>query len=144
MKLIFISHRHSDQYIASLLVDFLLTALELKESEIRCTSVPGHTLPFGTSISERIKKDLNTATALIALITTDSLQSTWVLFELGSSWAMEKLLIPVLGPGVKYDDLPGPLKNYPVVQIQEENASFILREAINQIALNLEFVYKIL
>ncbi|MDJ0718147.1 MAG: GUN4 domain-containing protein [Prochloraceae cyanobacterium] len=141
-KLLFISHRHSDREIASLLVDFLLAALDLEDSEIRCTSVPGHTLPFGNSISELLKKDLNCTAAVIALITTDSLKSTWVLFELGSSWAMGKLLIPILGPGVKYNELPGPLKNYHVVQIEEKNASYLLREAINQIANNLEVTQK--
>ena len=141
-KLLFISHRHSDREIASLLVDFLLSAIDLEASEIRCTSVPGHTLPFGNSISELLKQDLNCTAALIALITTDSLKSGWVLFELGSSWAMEKLLIPILGPGIKYNELPGPLKNYPVVQIEDQNASFLLREAINQIANNLNAAHK--
>ncbi len=142
MKLVFISHRHSDQHIASLLVDFLLAALKLENNEILCTSVPGHTLSFGKSISELLKDNLNTAAVLIALITTDSLQSSWVLFELGSSWAMGKLLIPILGPGITHDKLPGPLKTYPVVQIEEENASFLLREAINQIASNLEVLHQ--
>ena len=137
-KLVFISHRHSDQKIAELLVEFLLAALKLENKEILCTSVPGHTLDFGKSISELLKDNLNTAAVLIALITTDSLQSSWVLFELGSSWAMGKLLIPILGPGITHDKLPGPLKTYPVVQIEEENASFLLREAINQIASNLK------
>ena len=138
MTRIFISHSHADRQIASLLVDFLLAALELKPEEIRCTSVPGHQLPFGTSISEQLKKDLDKATSLIALITKDSLRSTWVLFELGSSWATGKIVVPILGPGISYSDLPGPLKQYPSVQIEDENSYYRIIDAINQLASTLD------
>lgn len=133
-RLVFISHKESDQEIATLLVDFLLSALDLNDEEVRCTSVPGHQLPFGISIAQQLQNDLNTSTALIALITTDSLRSTWVLFELGASWAMGKLIVPILGPGLTYQHLPGPLTNYPGVQITAENASARLRDAVKQIA----------
>ena len=72
MTRIFISHSHADQEIASLFVDFLLAALEIRPSDIRCTSVPGHQLPFGSSISKQLKEDLNKTTCLIALITKES------------------------------------------------------------------------
>ena len=137
MTRIFISHSHADREIASLFVDFLLAALELRPENIRCTSVPGHQLPFGTSIGEQLKKDLNKTTGLIALITKDSLRSTWVLFELGSSWATEKLVVPILGPGLTYKDLPGPLANYPGVRIEEEDSAYRFTDVINQLALNL-------
>ena len=138
MTRIFISHSHTDREIASELVDFLLAALELRPEDIRCTSVPGHQLPFGSSIGEQLKKDLNKTTGLIALITQDSLRSTWVLFELGSSWATEKLVVPILGPGLTYRDLPGPLAQYPGVRIEDENPDYRMTDVINQLASNLE------
>ncbi len=138
MTRIFISHRHSDEPIASALVDFLLAALDLRPDDIRCTSLPGHQLPFGTSISEQLKLDLKVTTGLIALITKDSLRSTWVLFELGSGWSTNKLVIPILGPGLSYDDLPGPLKQYPGVRIEDDNPSYRMTDAINQLASSLE------
>lgn len=134
MTRIFISHSHADQEIASLFVDFLLAALEIRPSDIRCTSVPGHQLPFGSSISKQLKEDLNKTTCLIALITKDSLRSSWVLFELGSSWATDRLVLPILGPGLTYKDLPGPLENYPAVPIEDENPSYRLTDVINQLA----------
>ncbi len=42
MTRIFISHSHSDREIAEQLVNFLLAALEIKEEDIRCSSVPGY------------------------------------------------------------------------------------------------------
>jgi formylglycine-generating enzyme required for sulfatase activity len=142
MTRIFISHSHSDREIAEQLVNFLLAALEIKEEDIRCTSVPGHELSFGMSIEEQLKRDLGRTVGLIALITKDSLRSTWVLFELGSSWAMEKLVVPILGPGLTYDDLPGPLKNYPVVRIEDESPSYRLTDVINQLASTLDIPQK--
>ena len=135
MTRIFISHRESDQQIAERLVDFLYAAApSLRSEDIRCTSVPGHQLSFGTSIGEQLKDDLNKTTGLIALITKDSLRSTWVLFELGSGWATEKLVVPILGPGLNYDHLPGPLKNYPGVRIDDKNPSYRMTDVINQLA----------
>ncbi len=137
MTRILISHSHADQEIASLLVDYLLAALELQPEDILCTSVIGHELPFGKSISELLKTDLNKTTGLIALITENSLSSTWVLFELGFSWATDKLVIPIIGTGLTYNDLPGPLKNYPGIQIGDKNCSHRITAAITQLATKL-------
>ena len=134
MTRIFISHSHSDREIASLLVDFLLAALEIKPGDIRCSSVPGHYLPPGTSIAEQLREDLNQTVVLMGLITQDSLRSTWVLFELGSSWATRKLIIPVVGPGLSYRDLPGPLAQFLGVQIDDENPSYRMTDVINRLS----------
>ena len=138
MTRIFISHSHADSEIASLFVDFLRAALKLELKDILCSSVPGYQLELGNSISEQLKKDLNQTTALIALITKDSLRSTWVLFELGSSWGMGKLVVPILAPGLNYEDLPGPLKQYQAVRIDDKYPSHRLTEVINKLAQTLK------
>ena len=106
-------------------------------------SLPGHQLPFGTSISEQLKRDLNQTTGLISLITQDSLRSTWVLFELGSAWSTNKLIIPILGPELTYDDLPGPLKDFPGVSIEDENPSYRMTDMVNQLASSLKLSQEI-
>ena len=92
----------------------------------------------GTSISEQLKKNLDKATSLIALITKDSLRSTWVLFELGSSWATGKIVVPILGPGISDSDLPGPLKEYLGVQIEDDQSRHLMLDAIYQLGLALD------
>ena len=82
---VFVSHSHSDEVLAEALVELLLSALELEPSAVRCTSVPGHQLPFGKTISEALKTDIETSAAILVLLTEDSLRSNWVLFELGAS-----------------------------------------------------------
>ena len=133
-KLIFISHRESEAKLASHLVDFLLASLQISETEIRCTSVPGHQLPFGKNISQQLKKDINISSAVIVLLTKQSLKSNWVLFELGASWALSKIIIPIIAPGLSYKDLPGPLNDFPCIQIDKTDAISRMKDGINQVA----------
>lgn len=137
-NLVFISHSHSDQNVASALIDLLLSALELEEKEVRCTSVPGHQLPFGKTISQQLKDDINTSTAIIALLSRESIRSPWVPFELGASWAFGKIIVPVLGSGVTGDQLPGPLAEYPYIQVDSPDAFSRVTDAITQIAETLD------
>ncbi len=131
---IFISHRHSDEAIAKKLVDYLFAALTVKEGDIRCTSVVGHKLTPGTHIESQLKQDINGDIALIGLLTKNSLHSQWVLFELGAAWGKGKRVIPILGPGVKHEDLPGPLKSCIPVSIEDKEVKFSLNSMIQKLA----------
>lgn len=133
-KLIFISHSEADKEVAARLVDFLLSALDLTDEEILCTSVPGHQLPPGDHISQHLKADLGISVAVIALITRKSLGSSWVVFELGASWALDKPIVPILAPGLEPGDLPGPVPEYVCVCADNEDASSRLVDAVQQIA----------
>jgi len=141
-KLIFISHKESDVKIAEKLVEFLLAALDIEEEKVLCTSVPGHMLKFGPPVPEQLRDGLVTSAVLIGLLTQDSVGATWVIFELGAAWGLKKLVIPILGPGLKFSDIPGPLGNSPGVQINATNASSRLMDAVNQIASQLGLTQK--
>jgi hypothetical protein len=134
---VFVSHSHSDEVLAEALVELLLSALELEPSAVRCTSVPGHQLQFGKTISEALKTDIETSAAILVLLTEDSLRSNWVLFELGASWALGRIIIPILGHNQTPKVLPGPLSGYPCVAIDASDASSRMADAISQIAVTL-------
>lgn len=51
---IFISHSSKDKELVNILVLLLQTSLNLKSSEILCTSLNGHTLDFGTQIDKEL------------------------------------------------------------------------------------------
>ncbi len=141
MTRIFISHSHSDKEIAFKLVNFLLAALGLKEKDILCTSNPDQGLShIGSSITDQLKEQLKNSEALIVLITADSLHSAWIPFEAGSFWTTDKPIIPILGPGLTQNDLPGPLKSFLSIPIAVQDAEDRLNNAINQLAkaLNLQ------
>jgi len=52
--MIFISHKETDAVLAKALVEFLHASLNIAPRSIRCTSVPGFQLPFGTTISGQL------------------------------------------------------------------------------------------
>jgi hypothetical protein len=133
-RTIFISHKEADRDIAAALVEYLLSALEISDDEIRCTSVPGHQLPFGVSIAQQIQTDLSSSVAILAILTGESLRATWVLFELGSAWALQRMIVLILGPRLTHSDLPGPLNAFQGVSIDEPSAPHRLRDATRQIA----------
>ena len=135
MTRIFISHSHLDEEIADLLIDFLSESIEISKKEIRCTSDPNHGLDFSSSsISDQLKNDLKNAGALIVIATIDSLRSPWILFEVGSFWTTDKLVAPIVGPGLTIEDLPGPLKGYRSIRIEDKDVSYQLNELINQLS----------
>ena len=138
---IFISHSHGDEKIAYELVDFLLEALGLNSREILCTSNPDQGLSYSSSsITDQLKEALKNSEALIILITSDSLHSAWIPFEAGAFWTTDKPVIPILGPGLTQNDLPGPLKNFLTISIEVQDAEDKVNSATNQLAeiLNLQ------
>ncbi|MEM9273673.1 MAG: SUMF1/EgtB/PvdO family nonheme iron enzyme [Cyanobacteria bacterium P01_F01_bin.143] len=143
MTRIFISHSHSDEAIADKLVDFLLAALDLKEKDILYTCNPDHGLSLRpSSITNQIKDQLKNSEALIILITEDSLHSAWILFEAGSFWTTDKLIIPILGPGLSHNDLSGPLKSFLNISIEDRDAEDKLNHAISLIVEDLNVKQK--
>ncbi|MBC7833537.1 MAG: toll/interleukin-1 receptor domain-containing protein [Phycisphaerales bacterium] len=109
MLKVFFSHSSRDLPIVACLVDLLKSALRLKDSDIRCTSLDGYRLPGGTSVSDQLRREVHDAEVLIAVVSADSLRSTYTVFEMGARWGANKKLIPVLDPTFAAANLEGPL-----------------------------------
>lgn len=130
---IFISHSELDVDIAEKMVEYLISALEVQDHEIRCSSVPGHKLQFG-KISEIIKKDISNNPVIILIITPKSLKSKWVMFELGASWVKELTIIPIVSPNLTYKAIPGPLGEHTTIELSKPNSDSRLSDLITQIS----------
>ena len=59
-----------------------------------------------------------------------------MLFELGAAWGLKRLVIPMLGPDVAYQELPASLATYPCISINEPETKVRARieDAVAQIA----------
>lgn len=98
---LFISHSSADMEFANRLVNLFRMALGMKPFEIRCTSVPGYKLPAGAKISDQVKSEVFGSTVFLALLTPASLDSSYVLFELGARWSTGLPLLPLFACGAK-------------------------------------------
>lgn len=107
--MLFISHSSKDTVIVTALVKLISAAIVLPAEEIRCTSLDEYQLPGGANIDKQLRHELKQSQAFIGLISDDSLESMYVVFELGARWSTGKHLIPLLAPGTKSDILQAPL-----------------------------------
>jgi hypothetical protein len=75
----------------------------------------------GTKTDEQLKRELLNAKSFIALLTQHSLNSTWVLFELGARWGAERHLAPVFAAGLTAEQLRGPLPGITGLSCDSDN-----------------------
>ena len=106
---VFISHSSKDEEVAAALISLLRTSLNLKSSEIVCTSVSGYKLSVGDDIGVALKNKVMEAKTCIGIITPVSVESAYVLFELGARWGADLFIAPVLAAGATPSLLRGPL-----------------------------------
>ncbi|GEM_PF-2207637 len=106
---VFVSHSSKDAAIAKALVLLLRAALNIPADRIRCTSVDGYRLPVGASTDNQLRVELRESKVFLGLITKASIESTYVLFELGARWGADLQLAPVLVSSAERGLLRGPL-----------------------------------
>ena len=131
---VFISHSNKDEQLARLLIRLIEAALHFSNDDIRCTSVNGYRMMSGVTSDEKLRAEVHDAELLIGLITPNSLNSAYVIFELGARWGAKRPMIPLLASGTKPEHLEGPLTginaldasdNGQVHQFVEDAASYL-------------------
>lgn len=118
--LIFISHRSTDAELARKLFDLFRAAFHLRRDEIRCTSVSGAKLPSGADAPDVLALEIAHCKVFVALLTKQSVESSFVLFELGARWGMRKRIFPLLGPGADSNLLPPPIRDQHATSLTNE------------------------
>lgn len=108
---IFISHSSFDIDVATLVIEIVRKAFNISSDKILCTSVPGYKLKAGANTDEQLKKEIFSSKAFIGVITKESINSTYVLFELGARWGVDLPLIPLICNKAGTSLLSGPIKN---------------------------------
>lgn len=106
---LFLSHSSKDLALVEALVDLVRSALNLRSDTIRCTSLDGYRLPGGANTQEHLRAEVQNAELLLGVISSASVDSVYVIFELGARWGAKKPLLPLLAPGASPGLLEGPL-----------------------------------
>ncbi len=117
---IFISHSSKDSDLAVALIELLRDAVNIPQDQIRCSSVDGYRLPGGARTEDQLRREVRSATVFIGFITPASIQSAYVLFELGARWGADLHLMPLLAAGIQPNTLQGPLSNLNALNCDDE------------------------
>jgi hypothetical protein len=135
---IFLSHSSRDSELAKALVDLFRCAINIPASRIRCTSVSGFKLDVGADTNEQLRKEAVEARALVGLLTDVSIDSAYVLFELGARWGAKKYLAPLLGAGRGAEILAGPLTGLNALSCTREDLFQLVSNVATQLGLSVE------
>lgn len=137
--LIFISHRSTDAGLARKLVDLFQAAFHLRRDEIRCTSVSGAKLPSGADAPKVLPQEIKQCRIFVALLTKQSVESSFVLFELGARWGAQQRIFPLLGPGVDSSLLPPPIRDQHAPSLtNEDDVLQVISEVADDLGRSLE------
>ena len=125
---IFISHSSKNLEVGDAILRLLKEAFGLRANEIRYTSHPAYGLSGGVDPGMTLRQEVVAAKLVVGLITTESVESQYVLFELGARWGAEKPLIPLLASGAQTSHLPKPLSAHALTCDSEESLLRFIRD----------------
>ncbi|MBY0063559.1 toll/interleukin-1 receptor domain-containing protein [Priestia aryabhattai] len=119
-KEIFISHAAADKPLVDGFVRFIRLGMDISNKNIFCITYNKGEIPSGDSFTEHIKININSAKIVILLITPNFLNSNFCMAELGAAWAMNKKIIPIIVPPLRFDSLERtPLKAKQGIRLEE-------------------------
>jgi hypothetical protein len=117
---VFVSHRHADEEIVRALVGCLQLRFEVNRIDVRCTSVGPYRLPVGEDTADRLRDEISTAEVVLGVLTTDTLRSSYVAFELGSAWGQHVWTCPLLARGADQSHIPDPIRGLSPLFLTDE------------------------
>jgi hypothetical protein len=129
---IFISHSSADAGLAQKLIHLIEAGVDAPGGTIRCTSVDGYKLEGGDDAPDELRRNLEHCGVVLGLLTSASIESSYVLLELGAAWAFRKRAIPLLGPGASFKDLPGPFGDLHALRLVDDVAMIGLAETLSK------------
>ena len=117
---LFVSHAHTDREIAAALVKVIEAAMVPRE-RILCTSHPDpkYREPEGVDVIKYLRDHLTQSSCVLGVLTPNSLNRPWCLFELGGAWALATRTYSLLAGGLSQESLPAALKGTDAAQLTE-------------------------
>lgn len=100
----FISHSNHDKAIVDKFIENIFQlGLMINPDKIFYTSVHGMDVKSGQDFKQKIKSELENATAVFQFLSPNYKESEICLNEMGAAWVLNTKVIPLLLPGMNYD-----------------------------------------
>lgn len=106
---IFISYANEDHELAEEFAE-LLTELKIKTFVANIDILPG------TDWYNKLRDEIHKADELLLIVSPKSVNSSWVMIEIGAAWALGKRITPAL-LYENVDDVPEPIKRFQAQKI---------------------------
>jgi hypothetical protein len=104
--LVFISHAGNDAAIIREFIDQILkNGLGLKDENIACTSFEWTTVTTGDNISDYIRKNIQNAKIVLAMVSKEFKKSEVCQNEVGAAWALGNKPLNIVLPGTDFNEL---------------------------------------
>lgn len=109
---VFVSHATADRWLATVVCE----KLELNGA---VTFRDDRDINGGDDIPEEIRDAINDSDELLVLLTPDSADRPWVLFEVGAAWGRKKMRITAILCHVTTDRIPDLIKSKKAVDMND-------------------------
>ena len=119
---VFLSHAEADKHLAEAFLHPLATALGITEDRIFCSSIEGLGVPKGNNFVTGIRKEIESAKAVVALVTPAYLDSAFCMGELGAAWVLRAHRLPIVVPPNGFEQMVATLLGIAGVRIDSEEA----------------------
>lgn len=126
---IFISHSSKDADVAEAVADLMRDAFSLQPEAIRCTSATKYELDYGTD-SGQLRAEVVDAAVVLGVITGSSMESSWVMFELGARWGAGKYFVAMVASDSGFALLPDPINTKHALKITSDEKLVKLVEEV--------------
>jgi TIR domain-containing protein len=91
--LVFISHSHSDRWIAKQIAGLIAAKGRRHGLE---TFLDEKDIEGGDAIPQAVLKSIKGCDEFLVLLTRNSIERPWVLVEIGAAWALEKRIVAII------------------------------------------------
>jgi hypothetical protein len=109
---IFLSHSSSDSFYATKLREILLRRPEVSVFSTEMLSA-------GEDWKSKLKDELFKCDIFSILLSPNSVDSKWVLQELGAAWALEKPIVPIVTSPALFSKIPVALSHAHAIDIKD-------------------------
>ena len=107
-------------------MECIRTYFTVDRQDVRCTSVRPYRLPVGENTADRLRDEITEAEVVLGILTTDTLESSYVAFELGSAWGQRVWTCPFLAHGADQSHIPDPIRGLSPLFLSNERECFQL------------------